>query len=165
MQEMTGGTVNTLENPPILICYDRSDDARRAIAVAGSLFPGRGAIVLHAWSPTAVIAAAYGGMVSLPTYDDNELQQAALKLSEEGARVATDAGFLAKAEITQSTHEGTWHAILTVADARDAALIVIGARGLSAFKSFVLGSVSHGVVQHARRPVLVVPPAAASALS
>ena len=37
-------------------------------------------------------------------------------------------------------------------------IIVLGARGLSTFKSLVLGSVSHGVVQHAHRPVLIVPP-------
>ena len=150
--------MSTLENSPVLICYDRSEDSRRAVVVAGSLFAGREAIVLHVWSPTSVIAAAYGGMVSLPSYDDQELQQAALVLSEEGTRIATDAGLVAKAEITQCTHEGTSRAILTFADERDAALIVTGARGLSAFKSFVLGSVSHGVVQHARRPVLVVPP-------
>lgn len=35
-------------------------------------------------------------------------------------------------------------------------LIVIGARGLSAIKEILLGSVSHGVVIHARCPVLVV---------
>ena len=69
--------MSTIENRPILICYDRSEDSRRAIVVAGSLFAGRKAIVLHAWSPTAVIAAAYGGMVSLPSYDDQELQHAA----------------------------------------------------------------------------------------
>ncbi len=40
-------------------------------------------------------------------------------------------------------------------------MIVIGARGLSTFKSFVLGSVSHGVAQHAHVPVLIVPPAEA----
>ncbi len=36
---------------------------------------------------------------------------------------------------------------------------MLGTRGLSGFKSMVLGSVSHGVAQHAHVPVLVVPPA------
>ena len=47
-----------------------------------------------------------------------------------------------------------------MADRHDASLIVLGARGLSAFKSMLLGSVSHSVAQHAHRPVLIVPPAA-----
>ena len=157
--------MSTLGNSPVLICYDRSEDSRRAIVVAGSLFTGREAIILHVWTPVAVIAAAYGGMVSLPSYDDHELQKAARVLSEEGTRIATDAGLVAKAETTKSTHEGTSRTILAFADERDAALIVTGARGLSAFKSFVLGSVSHGVVQHAHRPVLVVPPPTATAAS
>ena len=41
--------------------------------------------------------------------------------------------------------------------ARDAELIVVGRRGISAMRSLVLGSVSSYVVAHARCPVLVVP--------
>jgi nucleotide-binding universal stress UspA family protein len=145
---------------PIVICYDRSDGARHAIETAGALFPGRQAIVLHVWSPVAVIAASYGGMVALPSYDDKELGEAALKLTEEGVRAATEAGLAARPEVTEVTYEGTWHAILEVADRHDAGLIVLGARGLSSFRSLLLGSVSHGVAQHAHRPVLIVPPAA-----
>jgi len=152
--------MTTAVNGPILICYDRSDDARRAIETSGVLFPGRRAIVLHVWSPIAVIASAYGGMVSLPAYDDKKLQQAALTLSEEGARLAREAGLDASPESVECTYEGTWRAIVDVADEYDAGVIVLGARGLSTFKSFVLGSVSHGVAQHSHRPGLVVPPAA-----
>ena len=49
-----------------------------------------------------------------------------------------------------------WQAILDVAEQRDAAVIVLGSRGLSGIKSFVLGSVSSAVVHHATRPTLVV---------
>jgi nucleotide-binding universal stress UspA family protein len=39
----------------------------------------------------------------------------------------------------------------------DAETIVVGTRGRSGIKSMLLGSVSHAVLQHADRPVLVVP--------
>jgi nucleotide-binding universal stress UspA family protein len=151
--------MTTAANGPIMICYDGSDGARRAIETAGDLFAGRKAIVLHVWSPVALIASTYGGMVSLPNYDDKEMQRAALALSEEGARLAGEAGLAASPESVECTYEGTWRAIVDVADEYDAGVIVLGARGLSTFKSIVLGSVSHGVAQHSHRPVLVVPPA------
>jgi nucleotide-binding universal stress UspA family protein len=40
-------------------------------------------------------------------------------------------------------------------------VIVIGSRGLSGAKEVFEGSVSHQVAEHARRPVLIVPPPAA----
>ena len=147
------------ESKPIVICYDRSDGARKAIETTGELFPGRTAIVLHVWSPIAVIAAAYGGVVALPSYDDSELRKAALTVAEEGAAVANEAGLAATAEVAEVTYSGTWHTILEVAAQHHTPLVVLGARGLSTFKSVVLGSVSHSVAQHAHCPVLIVPPA------
>ena len=107
-------------------------------------------------SPSSRLRTARFG--SLPAYSDEELQNAALKIGDEGAALAAEAGLDARPESAECTFDGTSHAILEVADEYEAAVIVVGARGLSAFKSFLLGSVSHGVVQHAHRPVLVVPP-------
>jgi nucleotide-binding universal stress UspA family protein len=151
--------VSTPESGPILLCYDRSAGARRAIQTAGTLFPGRPAIVLHVWSPIAVVAAAYGGILTPDAYDESELQRAALTLAEEGVGAAVAAGLDARPEVAEATYKGTWHAIIDVADRHDAAVIALGARGLSTFRSLLLGSVSHGVAQHAHRPVLIVPPA------
>ncbi|MNR36447.1 Stress response protein NhaX [compost metagenome] len=46
--------------------------------------------------------------------------------------------------------------ILAYAKEHGADVIVIGSRGLGGIREFVLGSVSHNVVQSARIPVLVV---------
>jgi nucleotide-binding universal stress UspA family protein len=144
---------------PILLCYDNSDGARRAIEVGSTLFPGRKAVVLHVWSPIAVVAAAYGGIMALPDYDESALETSAREIARAGADLAQAAGLDAEPEIVEGTYEGTWHAIVEAGVRHDAAVIVIGARGLSTFKSFVLGSVSHGVAQHSHVPVLIVPPA------
>ena len=152
--------MNTLDHP-ILICYDRSEGSRRAIEKTAELFPGKTAIILHIWSPMAIIATAYGGAVAIPTYSDDELQKAAATVADDGARWATAVGLHAKPETAEVTFDGTWHTILDVADEYEAGLIVVGARGLSTFKSVMLGSVPHGIAQHSHRPVLVVPPAVA----
>jgi nucleotide-binding universal stress UspA family protein len=52
----------------------------------------------------------------------------------------------------------TWEGIVDLADEIDAAVIVIGSRGLTGVRERLEGSVSHEVAEHARRPVLVVPP-------
>ena len=153
--------MNTLDTP-IVICFDRSEGSRRAIETAAELFPGKNVVVLHVWSPMAIIATAYGGAVAIPTYSDDELQRAAAAVAEDGARWATAAGLHARPATAEITIDGTWHTILEAAETYDAGLIVVGARGLSTFKSVVLGSVSHGIAQHSHRPVLVVPPAVAA---
>lgn len=143
----------------ILLCFDGSDGSRLAVETAASLFPGRAVTILHVWTPLSVTAFAYGAMV-IPDVDEGDFEQAAMTLAEQGASLANEGGLVATAEIAEATYEGTWHAIVENAKTHNTALIVIGARGLSTFQSVFLGSVSHGVVQHASRPVLVVPPPA-----
>ena len=71
-------------------------------------------------------------------------------------KVASGAGFEA-IPLTERAGRGIWRAIVKVADERDAKVVVVGSHGKSAAVSAVLGSVSHGVVSHCRRPVLVAP--------
>jgi nucleotide-binding universal stress UspA family protein len=155
--------VNAHEINPILLCYDRSAGAKRAIKTAAELFPGRRAIVLHVWSPATIVGAPYNVIAAapVPLYNDSEIREAARKLVDEGVEVASAAGLVAQSVLAESAYEGVWHAILEVADEHDAAIIVLGSRGISAFESLLLGSVSHGVAQHAHRPVMIVPPPSA----
>jgi len=46
-------------------------------------------------------------------------------------------------------------------EAESADLVVIGRRGHSSLTEFLLGSISHQVADHAKCPVVIVPPAAA----
>ncbi len=52
----------------------------------------------------------------------------------------------------------TWEGIVDIADQLDSPLIVVGTRAPSPGRELLTGSVSHEIVRHAGRPVLVVPP-------
>jgi len=51
---------------------------------------------------------------------------------------------------------GPAEALLDYAEANGCDLILMGNRGLGAFKEFMVGSVSHNVIQHSRIPVMVM---------
>ena len=147
---------------PLVLGYDRSAGSRAAIADAATLFPGRPALVVHAWS--SPVRRSFAGMQLLETPVD-EVQQLARslddmyagdaeELAEEGAALAREAGLEAHAGTVESGR-GVWRAIAALADERGAAAIAVGSRGRGAMKAAVLGSVSSGLVHNARRPVLV----------
>jgi nucleotide-binding universal stress UspA family protein len=50
-----------------------------------------------------------------------------------------------------------WETILDQAGEFGASAIVLGSRGLTGIKSMWLGSVSHAVLEHADRTVIIVP--------
>jgi nucleotide-binding universal stress UspA family protein len=76
----------------------------------------------------------------------------------EHALTSVDAAFKTRVATTEQRvvigHAG--EEIVDTANAVDADLIVVGARGLGAFKRLLLGSASDYVLQHAECPVLVV---------
>jgi nucleotide-binding universal stress UspA family protein len=80
----------------------------------------------------------------------------ALRRARTGAERARRAGFEAEARSVVSAP--TWEGIVDVADELDAAVIVVGSRGLKGARELFEGSISHQVAEQAGRPVLVVPP-------
>src|SRR5262245_62047740 len=80
----------------------------------------------------------------------------ARRRARAGAVEARKAGF--EAEARADLAAPTWDGIVSVADEIDAAVIVLGSRGLTGARERFEGSVSHGVAEHAGRPVLIVPP-------
>jgi nucleotide-binding universal stress UspA family protein len=148
----------------ILVSYDGSADAQAAIDRVSQLMPGAEATVLTVWEPfldmltrtgSLGIAGMSGGYADSEKIDATS-QEAALASATEGVKRATAAGLVAQ-PLSASRHGSIASAILRAATEVDADVVVMGTRGLSGVKSFLLGSVSHAVVQHADRPVLVVP--------
>jgi nucleotide-binding universal stress UspA family protein len=149
--------IGVMEPHSMLICYDGSTEAERAIDAAAALLGPRHAVVLDV-GPIMTFAEAVTETSSVvPGNAYHDLNKAdALRRAETGAEYARRAGLTAepRAELWAST----WSGIVTVADQIDATVIVIGSRGLSGLQERALGSVSHDVASHARRPVLIVPP-------
>ncbi|HEX4010661.1 MAG TPA: universal stress protein [Solirubrobacteraceae bacterium] len=145
----------------LLICFDGSEDARAAIAHAGTLFPGQSATVLSVWAPfTEVVARSSLGIVPVIDVDIEKIDQAserrAQELAQEGAGLAGEAGLDAQSRAREQ-ETTVAAAILHEARAVDADAVVMGSRGLTGLKSALVGSVSHAVIQHADRTVVVVP--------
>ena len=139
---------------PILIAYDGSDAARTAIARAGELLGPRPAQVLTTWQPVSLgVATGVAPPVYIPDLE-TAYERHATETAAEGVTLAEAAGFSAEPVVVPEPN-GCWTAILDAADLADAALIVMGARGLSGVKSALLGSVSNGVLHHSERPVFV----------
>jgi nucleotide-binding universal stress UspA family protein len=146
---------------PVLICYDGSPSARRALSVAASTLDGAPAVLLNIWNPPQRVLADSFGLAESdagPTYGDLEQLsvQRAAEILADGERRAASIDFPVTSR--QEPNRGSiWQTILEIADEVDATLIVAGTHGSTAVQSGLLGSVSNALVHHAHRPVLLVP--------
>ena len=155
----------TEDNTVILIAYDGSADAQAAIDTAGQLMKGQPATVLTVWERLTDVVARTGAGVPIGEVDyesvdessEDQAHQRARKVPSARARRPGATGAHQRSRGLDRGHDpgpgrrGGGNAI------------VMGTPGLTGIKSLLLGSVSHGVIQHADRPVVVVPsPATAS---
>ena len=146
-----------MNDAPILICYDGSDDAQCAIDAAADLLGPRHAVVLDVAPPlTAAESLAVMSPVTPAAVFEQLNKDDARQHAGAGAERARHAGF--DAEARANVEAPTWEGIVNVADTIDAAVIVLGSRGLKGGREVFEGSVSHDVAEHAGRPVLIVPP-------
>jgi nucleotide-binding universal stress UspA family protein len=154
---MTGGS----QNGPVLFCFDGSEGAREALKAAGELIVRPvDAVVLTVWETVATrlaLAGAFAAGLSTGGADlDSEEESYAKSVAEDGARRANEHGYTASPLIKES-FDGIPRTILEVADDLSARLIVCGQRGRGVLRSALLGSVSHTLASHSRRPILIAP--------
>ena len=144
----------------ILICYDGSADAQCAIERAGELLGGQPATILTVWDGLTQVLIRTGAGFGAGALDVGQIdaagERSARERAAEGVALARQAGLSAEPHVKERTG-AIWVTILDEAATVDASAIVLGSRGLSGLKSLLLGSVSHAVLQHADRPVIVVP--------
>ena len=145
----------------MLFCFDGSAGSREAMRAAVDLINRPvAAVVLTVWETVATRLALAGAFAASGTLGganlDTEEEAYARSVAEEGARGAGEHGFEASPMIVES-FEGIPKAILETADDLSARLIVCGQRGRGTVRSTLLGSVSHTLASHTRRPILIAP--------
>ena len=122
---------------PVLLCFDGSDDAAEAIAMAGEMLGMRDAVVVSVWEPAAtwqpydpvtIITAPVSRLASDALGVDEIARNLAAERVTVGADLARRAGFDARECVAEGK---AWRVICELADELDARLIVLGARGLS----------------------------------
>src|SRR5262245_4128199 len=144
----------SIEDPqgPLILCYDGSEAAERAIRIAPVLVGrGREARVLYTYKPTerslGVAQGIAGGRIDAPVLGEAEAHD----VVDRGVAIARDAGFEAAALLVPADRR-TAEILADTADELDAPAIVMGTRGLSGLKTAVLGSVARDVVNTYHRP-------------
>ena len=151
---------------PILIGYDGSDTARRAVREAAELFGSRRALVVTVWEPGLAYEAS--AMTADPTglgpepvdpaaarEVDDASQAHADRVAKEGAELAKSLGLRAEAMSVANARKVS-DAIVELTRDRSVAAVVVGSRGLSGLRARLEGSTSNAVAKHASCPVLLV---------
>ncbi len=136
----------------ILVAYDESEGAARALDMAASLAET---------NPQAHIDIVY--VVPIPMLDEQQmvnfreildmmLSDGEELLAEAGQRMGEDVAARTDSLLLTGTSPAT--EILKLIDQRDYDLVIVGNRGLSGLKEY-MGSVSHKVLHGSSVPVLI----------
>ncbi|MCZ4534690.1 universal stress protein [Gordonia terrae] len=149
----------------LMIAYDGSPNADRAIRYAGHFLRARSAVVVTAWQPGGMTPARMstlaGGMqpfidTQLDVGVDQALEEEAASINERGVALAVDCGLAARGSLVE-VESTVWGALVAAAEALDVDLLVTGTRGASGLKALLRSSVAERVLKHCHRPVFIVP--------
>ena len=146
----------------IVVGTDFSDTAAKAVAQAAELAKAFNATlhIVTAFKPTISSNVAASSLEVMAYGGAEFLAEAETKMSEEIdaslARLEKDITAKGVTVKTRTAAGDPADAIIDVAEETKADLIVVGNRGMSGVKRFVMGSVSNNVSHHAPCSVLIV---------
>ena len=137
----------------ILVAYDGSEAAEKALKQAIHLVGNAsGNRITVAYVRYRSMIAVEGLAWAVPGDYEERLRQYEDTMLEKAAAAIAHIAYASTVILTGSPAA----ALLEYADTHACDLIVMGSRGLGAIKEWMLGSVSHHVVQQSKVPVLIV---------
>jgi nucleotide-binding universal stress UspA family protein len=149
---------------PVVIGYDGSPVADRALAEAAGLLAPRPALVVVVWEAGRGFEAAWpvGLEAPVPVLDirtalelEEAFYEAAERTARQGAALAMSMGLQAESLVV-ADDISVADTLIRVARERDAAAVVVGAHRHGALSEVLLGSTSRDVIRHAPCPAIVV---------
>jgi nucleotide-binding universal stress UspA family protein len=150
----------------VVIAFDGSPAARRAVEEAARILKSSRALVVTVWEEGLAyvppLAPTEGMMTMSPMVDpevaleiDRSAHDHAQRVSQEGAALANSLG-LAAQPLAVPDERDVAKTVLAVVEKHQAAAIVVGSRGLGGLRARLEGSTSKALLKHAPCPVLVV---------
>lgn len=150
---------------PVVVSFDGSSPSAAALRVAAAELPGRQLVIVSVWEPgltTAMLTPTDATGLTFAVPDPQEIatvdsiqRDHAAAVAEAGVALAEELGATAEA-MPARDDASVAETIAAVAERCDAAVIVVGSRGLGAVKARLLGSTTRRLLHDAHRPVLVV---------
>jgi nucleotide-binding universal stress UspA family protein len=141
----------------IVVGVDGSAHADAALAWAIRMAKGMSSEVIAVYAvDIPVWIAGYGAEaapVVPPQFDPEWRAEMKREFEEEWCRPLKDSGVRYRSVMADGNAATVIHA---VAEQEDADIVVVGRRGRGGFAELLLGSVSHALVLHSKRPVLVI---------
>jgi nucleotide-binding universal stress UspA family protein len=150
----------------VLIGFDGSPAAERALRESAALLQPRRALVVVVWEagrafdlmeiPSVSLDLPPAGLDVRTAFEvDQAMYEQAQRLAQQGAALARELGLDADglAVADEVTVPDT---LLRVAKEQDSAALVVGSHGHSTLGEILLGSTTHTLLKQADRPVIVV---------
>ena len=147
----------------MLIAYDGTERAGRALEHAAQLLRPTTVEILTAWEPVArqtARAVSRTGMhqstVSPDGVEEDPAYEEALKICRQGIELAESLGLAGRAHLVESATTIS-SAIIDAAHELDVDVIVTGTRALTGFRAWWTNSTADQIVRNAGLPVFIVP--------
>lgn len=135
----------------IVVGVDGSDVSKGAVSYAAKTAVGHG-VGLHIVMSYSIPSALFAEGITPPQQLLEQFEKEAEPVVQEAMKIAREVA--PEVQISGAVAEGN-PAQLLIEYSHEAKMIVLGSRGLGAFKGVVLGSVSSHVASHAYCPVIV----------
>jgi nucleotide-binding universal stress UspA family protein len=139
----------------IVVGVDGSEHSEAAINWAVRMAKGMGSevVAVFAIAPPVVFDTGFMAPIPQPQFDPEWRAEMKKEFEGQWCKRLQDAGVRYRTVMEDGRPASV---IAQVADSTDADVIVVGRRGRGGVAELVLGSVSHELVLHSKRPILLI---------